>query len=65
MSMSRKDYELISEALNFAKNVVNDSGLYDPESAIGLASNIIADAIERNYPNFRPTQFLEAAGVQK
>jgi hypothetical protein len=62
--MTRKDYEVIADALNLSKRVVTESGLYTPEIAIDLATQIISSALETIYPNFRPTQFLEASGVK-
>lgn len=64
MSMTRKDYEAIAEALDLSRKVVKESGLYTPEIAIDLVCQLISDTIEKSYSNFRPTQFLEASGVK-
>jgi hypothetical protein len=63
--MTKKDYELIAQGLRLAGDVTKTSGLYDVESALGLAAQIIADSLGRENVRFNESLFLKACGVSK
>lgn len=62
--MTRKDYELIAQAMRLAADVTKTSGLYDAETALGLAVQILADGLAKENPRFNETTFLTACGVK-
>ena len=58
--MTKKDYELIAQGLRLAGDVTKQSGLYDPESALGLAAAVLADSLAKENPRFNRELFIKA-----
>lgn len=62
MSMTRRDYTLLADALKYSRQ---QASYIDPDYsvlAVELAAKLVADALEVN-KNFDRTVFLQKAGV--
>jgi hypothetical protein len=62
--MTRKDYELIAEALRLANGSITVTP-YDSGSALSLVSVLLADRLEKENPRFNRARFLSACEVTK
>jgi hypothetical protein len=62
--MTRKDYELIAQAVRLTGDVTKTSGLYDVETTLGLLAQVLADGLAKENPRFNETTFLTACGVK-
>ena len=60
--MTKKDYELIAEALKIANGSITVAP-YDSETALSLVSVLLADRLEKENPRFNRARFLSACGV--
>lgn len=60
--MTRKDYELIAEAVKITNGSIRVAP-YDAETAIGLLAEVLADRLERTNPRFDRAKFLQACKV--
>ena len=56
--MTRKDYNLIAEAIELARSEATEP----QRDAIYWAANRIANALRRNNPRFERARFMEACG---
>lgn len=55
--MTRKDYELIAEALRLANGSITVAP-YDAETAIALVAHLLADRLEKENPRFNRDLFI-------
>lgn len=61
--MTRKDFELIADAMKLASGSITVAP-YDAQTALELASTILADRLATTNPNFDRARFLKACGVK-
>ena len=57
--MTKKDYELVARAFRIVKGSIKVTE-YDAETALDLASIVLADSLEKTNPRFNRAKFLEA-----
>jgi hypothetical protein len=61
--MSRKDYQLLAEAIRKARILVTASAtLTCPAQGVGITASFIAEALADDNPAFDAERFLVAAG---
>jgi hypothetical protein len=61
--MTRKDYELLAEAIRLTRNKADFQGFTVEESTLSAVANSMAQLLEYENPRFDRKRFLEACGV--
>lgn len=60
--MTRKDYELIAEALRIANGSITVAP-YDAQTAIELVTHLLADRLEKQNHRFDRARFISASSM--
>lgn len=68
--MTRKDYQLIAEAIREARSISPGAVVVAPstryhDDGVDTAARYLASALERDNPRFDRARFLKACGVEE